>query len=97
MRDGYIIPVNLLTAVSAVSCLVLELCSTVFVYNYVDSFYCFVLVVVGLKSFHDFVMGLCSICLCSRFTDQSLRVLFQKGSLETIFNFLKEIDIFDKI
>ena len=60
MRDGYIIPANRLTAVSAVSCLVLELCS-VFVYNYVDSFYCFALVVVGSKSFHDFVMGLCSI------------------------------------
>ena len=33
----------------------------------------------------------------SYFTAQSLRVLFQEMSLEKIFNFLKEINIFDKI
>ena len=33
----------------------------------------------------------------SHFTAQSLRVLFQDISLEKIFNFLKEINIFGKI
>ena len=33
----------------------------------------------------------------SHFTVQSARVLFQEVSLEMIFNFMKEINIFNKI